>query len=178
MRNGAELVGQKFGRLIVTAQALSDKNGKRRWEVHCICGNDKIVYGSALTRGLTTSCGCWHKQRVALIGKANRIHGQSDPKNKTAEYTAWQGMLQRCYNVNHKDYIKWGGRGIKVCDAWHNSFETFFKDVGPKPGKAFLLDRINNDGNYEPGNVKWSTIKESNMNRRWDNIKRKKSNEV
>ena len=84
---------------------------------------------------------------------------------RTKEYRAWAGMKDRCYNSNHIYYHRYGGRGIKICERWLNNFEAFLADVGPAPSSEHSIDRINNDGNYEPGNVKWSTVFEQNHNR-------------
>lgn len=83
----------------------------------------------------------------------------------TKEYRAWQDMRRRCNNPTRPQYPRYGGRGIKVCDRWNTSFADFYADVGPAPDKSYILDRIDNDGNYEPGNVKWSTPKDSTNNR-------------
>lgn len=83
-----------------------------------------------------------------------------------AEYNLWEGLKDRCLNPNCKKYSSYGGRGIKVDPEWRISFEAFIKHIGPRPSKAYLVDRINNDGNYEPGNVKWSTRKEQQRNMR------------
>lgn len=91
-------------------------------------------------------------------------HGQSDA---TKEYIAWKAMKQRCYDPNFKSFDAYGGRGIKVYRHWKNSFIKFFEDVGRAPSALHSLDRYpNNDGNYEPGNVRWATPKQQNNNRR------------
>ena len=86
--------------------------------------------------------------------------------NKTPEYATWERMKARCYMPNHNSYKNYGGRGIVVCDAWRNSFASFLSDMGKRPSENHSLDRINNDGNYEPGNCKWSTAKDQARNRR------------
>lgn len=84
----------------------------------------------------------------------------------TPEYRAWADMKDRCTNLNNKYYANYGGRGIKVCKEWQDSFTVFYKDVGNRPSSIHSLDRINNDGNYEPSNCKWSTKREQVLNRR------------
>lgn len=86
--------------------------------------------------------------------------------HNSPEYTAWAGMLQRCRNPKNAAYPDYGGRGITVCDAWRDSFEAFYADLGPRPSARHSIDRIDNDGNYEPGNCRWATAKEQNRNTR------------
>lgn len=85
---------------------------------------------------------------------------------KTPEYRAWQQMKNRCNNQADPKYPHWGGRGIAVCKEWESSFVAFYEHIGPKPGESYSVDRIDNDGNYEPGNVRWATKKEQAANRR------------
>jgi hypothetical protein len=153
------LIGQKFGRLTVIAFAGIAKCGQSSWECLCDCGNKKIVKSDHLRRGNTKSCGCLRK-----ITTANRhlTHGMSHSRI----YKRWIGMIKRCYNQNESNYKDYGGRGIIVCERWINSFENFFKDMGSTYKDNLQLDRINNNGNYEPGNVRWATPKENSNNRR------------
>ena len=87
-------------------------------------------------------------------------------RRPTSEYMAWVSMKQRCLNPRHRDYVNYGGRGIGVCLEWQTSFEAFFRDVGPRPGRGYSLDRINNDAGYAPGNVRWATASQQNRNQR------------
>ena len=154
--------GDKYGRLKVIKESepqIYRNKTRRRFECICDCGNIWIGYLFSLTTGKTISCGCYKYEK-------NITHG----KRYTKEYRAWLGMKQRCYyekTINFKDY---GGRGIKVRDEWRYSFDNFYKDMGDKPGLEYSLDRINNDGNYEPSNCKWATRDEQNKNRR--NVKK------
>lgn len=160
-----DLTGLKFARLKV----LSFKkihNGKRFYTWYdcvCDCGNSVTVRGQQLTAGGTKSCGCLNLEN-------HYIHGQSGccKKNNgkgTPTYESWTAMKARCYHKRGKDYGHYGARGIVVCDAWKQSFLTFLKDMGERPeGKS--LGRINNDGNYEPGNCRWETNLEQQNNRR------------
>lgn len=92
--------------------------------------------------------------------KKYEAHGLS----KSDEYMVWRNMLKRCYNKKTKDYKYYGGRGIEVCERWRNSFIAFLGDIGPRPTCYFSIDRMNNNGNYEPGNVRWATQSEQNLN--------------
>lgn len=109
-----------------------------------------------------------HKMRLyrtGEIGDANFIH-EFHGASGTPEHIAWLSMKSRCKNPKHPRYKDWGGRGIKVCDRWNKSFSAFLQDVGFRPSDEYSIDRIDNDGNYEPGNVKWSTVQEQTHNRR------------
>lgn len=124
----------------------------------CYCGNEFVSRNKDVKSGNTTSCGCY---RLSRILKAVVTHN----KSKSSEFQTWANMIQRCYNKKIPNYYNYGGRGITVCDRWLNSFENFYADVGAKPPNT-SIDRINNDGNYEPTNCKWSTKKEQANNRR------------
>ena len=155
-----DLIGQAFGRLLVTAYAGQSKNRQYLWSCKCSCGGSTTVTASNL-KNSTKSCGCLRREALSKLRHGNARHGAA-----SKEYRAWQHMKARCYNTTNKDYYKWGGRGIKVCDAWLNSFETFLSGVGPAPSIRHSLDRINTDGDYTPENCKWSTPKEQSINRR------------
>lgn len=147
------LTNRRFGRLI------AKKRIGTKWLCMCDCGTEKLINPSNMKRGLTKSCGCLNRELTA----------QRSTKpfqwRKIPEYKVWQGILQRCENPNDKDYKKYGGRGIEVCEAWH-VFDCFLSDMGPRPSNDFSIDRINVDGNYEPSNCRWATHIEQNRNKR------------
>jgi hypothetical protein len=116
----------------------------------------------------TTSCGCRALEVRSKIGRANRKHGESKcgsaDNQPSREYRAWTGIKERCRNPNNKDFAKYGGRGIKVCERW-NKYENFLIDLGRCP-PGYSIDRIDNDGDYETSNCRWATLSEQNRNRR------------
>ena len=154
------LTGRTFGRLTVSHQIESDKTGRARWSCICECGKNNIeVSGRQLLRGKTRSCGCLYKE-TRTVSK-NKKHGYFG----TRIYSIWSGMMSRCNNSNHDFYHRYGGRGVKLCERWHK-FERFLEDVGLPPSDQHTLDRFpDNDGNYEPSNVRWATQSEQCRNR-------------
>lgn len=151
---GLLVLGKTFHKLIVLEEKGRDNYHNILWLCKCVCGNYKVVTGSHLRSGHTKSCGCTKRMQT--------IHGGS----YTPEYTAWLGMKSRCYNSNHNRYIHYGGRGITVCDRWKDSFENFLADMGKRPSENLSIDRIDNDGNYEPSNCRWATGKVQILNRK------------
>lgn len=156
-------IGERFGRLIVLSFAGRSKGGDALWRCRCDCGIIKIILGSHLQSGHAKSCGCLRRD---MMRQRQEIHGESRPGQRSKEFRAWAAMKQRCLDNRRKDYKYYGGRGIKVCQRWLNSFENFLLDVGRAPTAELSIDRINNDGNYEPGNVRWATRLEQNQNKR------------
>jgi hypothetical protein len=151
-----ELAGQQFGRLTAIKFVSGAKYSS--WLCRCSCGVEVEVITAHLTNGCTKSCGCLNRD---VARKNSTKHGLS----YTSEYDCWVNMKDRCLNSKHKAYKYYGGRGIKVCDRWLNSFENFILDMGKKPAPELSLERIENDGNYEPGNCRWATSKEQRLNR-------------
>lgn len=147
----------RYGRLTVLKRTVFTKRAK--WLVRCDCGVEKEVLAESLRSGSTKSCGCLRSESVK---SKNMTHGLSN----TEMYRRWQMILDRCNNPNSKAYKNYGGRGISVCKSWSESFESFIRDVGYPPGKGYSLDRINNDGDYSPGNVRWATQLEQSRNTR------------
>jgi hypothetical protein len=156
-----ELRGKRFGRLLVLERAES-RAGRTFWSVACDCGARKHVTGSNLVRGLSTSCGCLTMERVL---EATVTHGHKAGGGATPEYTSWAQMKARCRNPQNARYRDYGGRGVKVCQRWL-SFENFLADMGPKPSRHHSIDRLDNDGDYEPENCRWATAQEQGRNTR------------
>lgn len=156
-----DLTGIRYGRLLVLERVK--RYGKTYYTCACDCGNIKVICGTSLTGGNTSSCGCL---RLEKVRKATVTHGMTGSK----ELKAWYHMHDRCYKESDPKYPLYGGRGIFVCERWHkdngNGFINFFKDMGNKPSIKHTLHRINNDIGYRPDNCVWADYEEQNNNRR------------
>ena len=150
--------GNKYGYLTAISFAGRIKS-KYMWAFRCDCGNEVVLGSDAVKRGGTSSCGCKHGE---LISKAKTKHGFTEHPL----FSIYLGIIARCEHPQRKEYKNYGGRGIKICPEWRNDFLRFVKDVGERPSDAHELDRENNNGNYEPSNVRWVTHKENQQNRR------------
>jgi ribosomal protein S27E len=160
MKNKRDLTGQKFGNLTVVEEAGRSKNNTILWKCKCDCGNETISFSTSLRNGDAKSCGC------IRIEKSTK-HGLY--KHKLT--SVWYDMMHRCYDKKNKHYKDYGGRGINVCEKWH-SIESFIDDMNDTyvehkaNNETTQIDRINNDGNYEPNNCRWATSYENNSNTR------------
>jgi hypothetical protein len=158
---------QTFGRWTVFGEMLRphgrkhSSRAKRHFVARCECGTEKRVVLGELRRGKTQSCGCLAAELTALRSTS---HGASVGGRVTPEFRSWSAMKNRCLSPTSKDFAQYGGRGIAVCARWM-AFENFLADMGPRP-KGTTLDRIDNAGNYEPGNVRWATPTTQTRNRR------------
>lgn len=162
-----DLIGKRFNRWLVLKESKSIKTKTGTtifWLCKCDCDKERSVRASDLVNGKSKSCGCL---RIEELIKRTATHG----KIYTPEYYIWSGMKDRCINPNNKGYKNYGGRGIKVCDRWFNSFENFISDMGNKPTPYHSLDRHpDNNGNYEPSNCRWATDEEQSRGKRNNRI--------
>lgn len=148
------LANKKFGMWTVLNYA-----GNSKWSCICECGKKSLVTKTHLKSGHSQSCGCLHKEKIKKLKTIHNEYG-------SPEYITWQNMKKRCLDIKQKHYKDYGGRGIKVCDRWLESFENFLEDMGKRPSNKFSIERINNNGNYEPSNCKWATQEEQKLNKR------------
>lgn len=156
-----DLSGSRYGRLLVMKRVTNSPAGKTRWQCVCDCGEQVEVVGSNLRRGTTTSCGCAQREAV---GSLSKTHGMSTHPL----YKVWLGQRNRCRNPNSHKWSAYGGRGIRFAEVW-DDFSVWLEYVLALPfygDPKRSLDRIDNDGNYEPGNLRWATASEQASNRR------------
>lgn len=164
-------VGCKFGRLTILSVYEESRDGFRKRYMascRCDCGNEVACEKYNLSTGNTTQC---KPCAVAARGQAKKAHGHSmayKDKNPLGYscYTRWQAIKRRCYSHSDSGYADYGGRGITVCQSWLDSYENFLADMGLPPTKDHQIDRVNNHGNYEPGNCRWVSRTENSRNRR------------
>lgn len=155
-----DLTGQRFGHLVVVEYAGRNERRESLWRCHCDCGNESIVRGDVLRRGTTESCGC---------GKGLK-HGH----HRKPWYSSYKAMMERCYLPSNGNYKRYGGKGVTVCEEWHdiNKFAEWVETSGYAPG--LTIDRIDPRGNYEPNNCQWLTRNENSKKSFEDRKKRTK----
>jgi len=157
--NFQDITGKRFGRLVAVRCVGRTRNSSPLWELRCDCGKTVVRQGSAVRAGTIRSCGCLMREVAAA---SQRTHGQS----RTREYWCWRAMIARCYNPKDAGYENYGGRGITICDRWRASVLNFIEDMGRVPSPDHSIDRINVDGNYEPGNCRWAVTAVQVSNKR------------
>ena len=155
-----DICGERFGKLTVIKKSENRKE-LVQWICLCDCGKETLATSKKLRSGRKRSCGClWLPAVVAAKTK----HGHSSGGHVSVELHTWMQMRSRCTNPSNKGYPRYGGRGIKVCERW-DDFQNFIDDMGHRPSPGHSIERVNNDGHYEPGNCKWATKYEQCRNR-------------
>lgn len=170
-----DIVGQRFGRLVVRKKAETRASGGSLWRCECDCGTFKIVNSSALRGGTTRSCGCLAKEWASKMGatpefvakRAEKtvVHGHKRRSSKTPEYHTWLSIKRRCYEPTYKDYPNWGGKGVRMSEEWRSSFVAFLRDMGRRPSATHSIDRIDGKDHYCAENCRWATPQQQGANR-------------
>jgi hypothetical protein len=164
-------LGEVFGRLTVIGfTGVVTKHGQKKVTCRCVCGLYVHVMMAALTSGQTTSCGCSQSEDVAQRNVDMSTHGATRGPRRHYLYLVWDSIKTRCFNDRSQHYVDYGGRGITMDRDWQASFSKFRDDVlieiGERPSRLHSIDRITNDGNYVPGNIRWATKRQQARNQR------------
>lgn len=154
-----DLTGQVFGRWTITGYV---GKGSGRWHAICECGTAATVNGQNLRRGVSTSCGCLRNESVK---KSRTTHGATCDGKSPKTYSIWKAMKKRCSNPSSADYVYYGGKGIKVCDRWVKSYQSFLDDMGECPSPDMTIDRIDPGKDYAPDNCRWASRQKQSENR-------------
>lgn len=168
MSRKIDLTGKIFGLLkVVSEDPRRSDYGRLMWVCSCSCGLEKSIDGQSLRSGLSKSCGCARDARNRI---SSLSHGMARKGQRSPEYTTWCRMIERCENDNIPNFDDYGGRGIKICARWRNSFPAFLSDMGPKPSMLHSIERDDTNGNYTPKNCRWATKDEQAANTRKSRI--------
>lgn len=157
-KNCHNLLGLKFGKLIVIKKLSKRKNGYVVWRCICDCGSTVEITSNSLTTGHTRSCGCLIHE---ILIKRNLKHGDAFRRKNNRLYGIWINMRQRCFNSQHRDYKYWGGKGIRTCKEWNNYLNFKYWALNNGYTKKLVIDRIDNNKDYEPNNCQWITQAEN-----------------